>query len=57
MQQNKYDANNKLIDQIVNEKDENKKLDLIDRIINDNSIDISSSGYASQLFSIFNNIK
>ena len=34
MQQNKYDVNNKLIDQIINEKDENKKLDLIDRMKN-----------------------
>ena len=32
MQQKKYDANNKLIDQIINEKGENKKLDLIDRM-------------------------
>ena len=56
MQQNKFNVNNKLIDDIINEKDEKKQV-LIYNIKSDNSIDFSSSGFAAQLFSIFNNIK
>ena len=55
LQKNKFDSNNAKIDQIINETDETKKEDLIKQLKLDDVIDFSSSGYAAQLFSIFNN--
>ena len=55
LQKNKFDTNNAKIDAIINEQDEDKKKDLIKQIKFDDNIDFSSSGYAAQLFSIFNN--
>ena len=55
LQKNKFDSNNKKIDEIINETDENKKEELIKQLKIDDTIDFSSSGYAVQLFSIFNN--
>ena len=56
LQKNKIDSNNySYIDQIINEKDEQKKLLLINRLNNVKVVDMSSSGYVAQLFSIFNN--
>ena len=52
-QKNNYDVNNKLIDQIVKEYDENLKSNLISKLQNDTGIDFTSTGYAVQLFSIF----
>ena len=57
LQKNKFDANNSLIDQIINEDNEEKKALLIDKMNADTSIDFNSSGYAAQLFSIFRNIE
>ena len=56
-QKNNYDVNNKLIDQIVREQDENLKSNLISQLKNDTGIDFTSTGYAVQLFSIFRNNK
>ena len=55
LQKNKIDSNNAYIDQIINEKDEQKKLVLINSLNNVKDVDMSSSGYVAQLFSIFNN--
>ena len=55
LQKNKFDANNAKIDEIIKEKDEIKKEQLIKQLKVDDSIDFTSSGYAAQLFSIFNN--
>ena len=55
LQKNKFDSNNKKIDEIINEKEENKKEELIKQLKINDTIDFSSSGYAVQLFSIFNN--
>ena len=55
LQKNKFDANNEKIDEIINESDDNKKQILINQLKIDDTIDFSSSGYAAQLFSIFNN--
>ena len=57
LQKNNYDVNNKLIDQIVREQDENIKANLIRNLQNDTGIDFTSTGYAVQLFSIFRNNK
>ena len=57
LQKNKYDVNNKLIDQIIKEQDEKKKELLIEQMNNDNTVDYNASGYVAQLFSIFKNIK
>ena len=56
MQKNKFESNNKLIDAIIKEADESKKQKLIEKIANNNDIDFITSGYAVQLFRIFNNI-
>ena len=56
MQKNKFDSNNKLIDEIIKEADESKKQKLIEKIANNNDIDFITSGYTVQLFRIFNNI-
>ena len=56
MQKNKFDSNNKLIDEIIKEVDESKKQKLIKKIANNNDIDFITSGYTVQLFRIFNNI-
>ena len=56
-QKNNYDVNNKLIDQLVKEYDENLKSNLISKLQNDTGIDFTSTGYAVQLFSIFKNNK
>ena len=53
---NKFDSNNKLIDEIIKEMDESKKQKLIEKIANNNDIDFITSGYTVQLFRIFNNI-
>ena len=55
LQKNKIDSNNSYIVQIMNEKDEQKKLVLINNLNQIENVDISSSGYVAQLFSIFNN--
>ena len=55
LQKNKFDSNNAKIDEIIKEKDERKKEELIKNLKIDDAIDFSSSGYAAQLFSIFNN--
>ena len=55
LQKNKYDFNNALIDQIINEEDNSQKEILIAKMNNDISTDFNSSGYASQLFSLFKN--
>ena len=55
LQKNKFDANNAKIDEIIKEKDEIKKEQLIKQLKVDDSIDFTSSGYAALLFSIFNN--
>ena len=39
MQKNKFDSNNKLIDEIIKEVDESKKQKLIEKIANNNDID------------------
>ena len=52
-----FDYNNLKIDEIINERDETKKEILIKYLKIDDAIDFSSSGYAVQLFSIFNNNK
>ena len=51
-QKNNYDVNNKLIDQIVREQDENLKSILKSKLQNVTGIDFTSTGYAVQLFSI-----
>ena len=43
-QKNNYDVNNKLIDQIVREYDENLKSNLISKLQNDTGIDFTSTG-------------
>ena len=48
-------SNNAKIDEIIGENDEKKSL--IENLKLDDAIDFSSSGFAAQLFSIFNNIK
>ena len=55
LQKNKFDSNNAKIDEIINEKDELKKEELIEKLKIDVTIDFTSSGYAAQLFSIFSN--
>ena len=55
LQKNKFDVNNTKIDEIIKEKDEIKKEQLIKQLKFDDSIDFTSSGNAAQLFSIFNN--
>ena len=55
LQKNKFDSNNRKIDEIINETNENKKEELIKQLKIDDTIYFSSSGYAVQLFSIFNN--
>ena len=55
MQKNKFDSNNAKIDAIINEINDEKKEELINQLKFDDSIDFTSSGYAAQLFSIFNN--
>ena len=44
MQKNKFDSNNKLIDEIIKEVDESKKQKLIEKIANNNDIDFITSG-------------
>ena len=56
IQKNKFDTNNSLIDQIINEDDEEKKASLINQINTYTAVDFNSSGYAAQLFSMFRNI-
>ena len=51
----KFDSNNKKIDEIINERDEKKKELFIKNLKIDDTIEFSSSRYAAQLFSIFNN--
>ena len=55
LQKNKIDSNNSYIDRIINEEDEQKKLDLINNLNTLSSVDMTSSGYVAQLFSVFNN--
>ena len=55
LQKNKIDSNNSYIDRIVNEEEKKKKLDLINNLNSSNSVDMTSSGYVAQLFSVFNN--
>ena len=54
LQKNKFDTNNSKIDAIIKEANEEKKLKLINELKIDDTVDFSSSGYAAQLFSIFN---
>ena len=53
MQKNKFDSNNKLIDEVIKEVDESKKQKLIEKIANNNDIDFITSGYTVQLFRIY----
>ena len=55
LQKNKFDSNNEKIDEIIKEEDEKKKEELIKKLKFDDTTDFTSSGYAAQLFSIFNN--
>ena len=55
LQKNNIDSNNALIDQIIREKDEEKKAKLIENMQANLPIDNFSSGYIVQLFSIFKN--
>ena len=55
LQKNKIDSNNSYIDRIINEEDEQKKLDLINNLNSLTSVDMTSSGYIVQLFSVFIN--
>ena len=55
LQKNHIDTNNAYIDQIIKENDDEKKLELISKLNSNNSVDVISSGYVAQLFSIFNN--
>ena len=55
LQKNKFDSNNEKINDIINEINDEKKEELINQLKFDDSIDFTSSGYAAQLFSIFNN--
>ena len=55
LQKNKYDTNNFIIDNIIKEEDEEKKLLLMDKMNKISDIDTTSPGYINQLFSIFNN--
>ena len=57
LQKNHIDTNNSYIDQIINENDDEKKLELISKLNDNNSVDMISSGYVAQLFSVFNNNK
>ena len=57
LQKYKFDSNNLKIDEIINERDETKKEILIKNLKIDDAIVFSSSGYAVQLFYIFNNNK
>ena len=57
LQKNKFDSNNEKIDEIIIKTNEEKKEELIKQLKVDDKIDFSSSGYAAQLFSIFNNYK
>ena len=56
LQKHKFDSNNYLIDEIVNEEDDDKKADLIKKLDKNISIDTYLSGYVTQLFTIFKNI-
>ena len=56
LQKNKFDSNNYLIDEIINEEDDDKKADLIKKLDNNISIDTYSSGYVAQLFTVFKKI-
>ena len=47
LQKNKIDSNNSFIDKIINEKDEQNKLVLINNLNNLASIDITSSSYVA----------
>ena len=53
MQKNKFDSNNKLIDEVIKEAYKSKKQKLIEKIANNNDIDFITSGYTIQLFRIF----
>ena len=53
LQKNKFYSNDKKLDKIINEEDE-KKIS-IKQLKIDDTINFSSSGYAAQLFSKFNN--
>ena len=55
LQKNKFDANNFLIDEIINEDDDEKKAELIEKMNTNLNIDTTSSGYINQLFSVFKN--
>ena len=55
LHKNKFDSNNEKIDEIIRETNEVKKEKLIKQLKVDDKIYFSSSGYAAQLFSIFNN--
>ena len=56
IQKNKFDTNNSLIDQIINEDDEEKKASLINQMNTYMKVDFNSYGYSAQLFSMFRNI-
>ena len=56
LQKHKFDSNNYLIDEIINEEDDGKRADLIKKLDKNISIDTYSSGYVAQLFTVFKNI-
>ena len=47
IQKNKFDTNNSLIDQIINEDDEEKKASLINQMNTYTAVDFNSSGYTA----------
>ena len=55
LQKHKIDTNNSYIDKIINEEDEQKKLELINDLNSFTEVDMTSSGYIAQLFFVFNN--
>ena len=55
LQKNRFDSNNKKIDEIINKENEDKQELQIKNLKIEDTIDFTSSGYAAQLFSIFNN--
>ena len=54
---NKFDIDNKLLDLIQNEKDDNIKNNLLQTLKKNSNINYFTSGYITGLFNIFKNIK
>ena len=54
LQKKHIDTSNSYIDQIIKENDDEKKI-RASKLNSNNTIDMISTGYVAQLFSIFNN--